>query len=46
MKTKNEDRVDHICNLVDLEWNGMITRDELVRRLFQLTDKWRQEDNG
>ena len=44
--TKNEDRVDHICKLVDLEWNGSITRDELARRLNQLTDKWRKEDNA
>ena len=51
MKTKTEiimllcDRIDHITNLVDLEWNGLITRDELARRVIQLTDKWRKEDN-
>jgi hypothetical protein len=44
--SSNADRVDHICRLVDLEWNGMITRDELARRLNQLTDKWRKEDNA
>ena len=38
-KAKRKDRLDHICDLVDLEWNGMITRDELVRRLTAICDK-------
>ena len=27
-KARRKDKLDHICDLVDLEWNGMITRDE------------------
>jgi len=38
-KARRKDRLDHICDLVDLEWNGSITRDELVRRLTALCEK-------
>ena len=38
-KVRRKDKLEHICDLVDLEWNGMITRDELVRRLTALVDK-------
>ena len=38
-----EDRIDHICSLVDLEWNGLITRDELVRRLSTLASEGRKD---
>ena len=30
------DRINHITNLVDLEWNGQITRSELVKRLTDI----------
>ena len=36
---KLNDRIDNICNLVDLEWNGMMTREELVYRLTELCEK-------
>ena len=35
-EARRKDRLDHICDLVDLEWNGSIARDELVRRLSAL----------
>ena len=38
-KARRKDKLDHICDLVDLEWNGSITRDELVRRLTAICDK-------
>ena len=38
-KARRKDKLDHICDLVDLEWNGMITRDELVRRLTAICEK-------
>ena len=38
---KLKDRNDHICNLVDLEWNGSITRGELVKRLTEICEKER-----
>ena len=34
-----KDKVDHITSLVDLEWNGQITRTELVRRLTDIVKK-------
>ena len=41
---KLKDRIDHICSLVDLEWNGLITRDELVRRLTDIVKKKEKEN--
>ena len=38
-KERLEDRIDHITRLVDLEWNGQITRSELVRRLTDIVKK-------
>ena len=38
-KARRKDKLDHICDLVDLEWNGSITRDELVRRLTAICEK-------
>ena len=38
-KARGKDKLDHICDLVDLEWNGSITRDELVRRLTAICEK-------
>jgi len=40
------DRIDHIANLVDLEWNGQITRSELVRRLTDIIKKEKERENG
>ena len=34
-----QDRIDHITRLVDLEWNGQITRTELIRRLTDIVKK-------
>lgn len=39
-----EDRIEHICNLVDLEFMGMITRDELIRRLTDIVKKKEKEN--
>ena len=38
-KARRKDKLDHICDLVDLEWKWSITRDELIRRLTALVDK-------
>jgi len=38
-KERLEDKIDHITRLVDLEWNGQITRSELVRRLTDIVKK-------
>ena len=40
------DRINHITNLVDLEWNGQITRSELVRRLTDIVKKEKERENG
>jgi len=31
-----QDKTDHICKLVDLEWNGQITLEELKKRLHNI----------
>lgn len=36
---KLQDRIDHICNLVDLELSGQITKTELVKRLTNILKK-------
>ena len=38
-KERLEDKIDHITRLVDLEWNGQITRTELIRRLTDIVKK-------
>ena len=40
------DRINHITNLVDLEWNGQITSSELVRRLTDIVKKEKERENG
>ena len=30
------DKLDHVRNLIDLEWNGSITREEMIRRLTEI----------
>ena len=40
-KARRKDKLDHICDLVDLEWNASITREELVNRLTALCKKER-----
>ena len=40
------DRINHITNLVDLEWNGQITRSELVRRLTDIVKEEKERENG
>ena len=41
-----KDRINHITNLVDLEWNEQITRSELVRRLTDIVKKEKERENG
>ena len=38
-KERLEDKIDHVTRLVDLEWNGQITRSELVKRLTDIVKK-------
>ena len=36
---KLEDKLNHICNLIDLEWNGSITRAEMLKRVTEICSK-------